>query len=227
MGVKVVVMTGKRRYDEGCAAAHALDLVGERWALLIARELLFGPKRFTDLRSGIPNASPNVLSQRLRELEEVGVVGRRTLAPPAASQVYELTTWGRELEPVIIALGRWGGRSPLMQHDAPLSIDALMLALKTMFSPDLASGFTADFTLRLDEASFRIHISDRQISITRTHEQMGTIIETNADTLDALICKRHTLKKALKTADVRLQGDQEKVARFLDLFPLPQPAKAD
>ena len=102
-----------RSYEDGCAAAHALDLIGERWALLVVRELLLGPKRFTDLRAGLPGISPNVLSQRLDELERVGVVRRRRLLPPAASWVYDLTPWGQELEPIILQLGRWGARSPL------------------------------------------------------------------------------------------------------------------
>src|SRR5512145_951843 len=101
-------MAGERAYADACAAARALDVVGSRWALLVARELLHGPKRFTDLRAGLPTASPNVLSQRLRELQRDGVVRRRALPPPAGSQVYELTEWGRELEPVMLALGRWG-----------------------------------------------------------------------------------------------------------------------
>src|SRR5829696_7206603 len=105
-------MTTMRTYGDGCAIAQALDLVGERWALLVARELLLGPKRYTDLRRGLPNASPNVLSQRLGELERAGVLRRRKLPPPAASRVYELTEWGMELEPVIVRLGRWGARSP-------------------------------------------------------------------------------------------------------------------
>src|SRR6187455_2871344 len=100
-----------RTYDDGCGIAHALDLIGERWALLVVRELLLGPRRFTDLRAGLPAASPNVLSQRLDELEEVGVLEKRTLPPPAGSTVYELTAWGRELEPVILALARWGSRA--------------------------------------------------------------------------------------------------------------------
>src|SRR5207248_7286064 len=103
-------MATTRTYGDGCAIARALDLVGERWALLVVRELLLGPKRFTDLRSGLPNASPNVLSERLRELEEAGVLRRRKLPPPAAAWVYELTAWGRDLEPVVTALGRWGSR---------------------------------------------------------------------------------------------------------------------
>src|SRR3990170_3687429 len=110
----------KRTYDDACAAAHALDLIGERWALLVVRELLLGPKRFTDLKAGLPGASPNVLAQRLRDLEGVGIVRRRKLPPPAASRVYELTEWGLELEPAIISLGRWGARSPSKPCDAAL-----------------------------------------------------------------------------------------------------------
>src|SRR5882724_9674006 len=101
-------MAGKRSYGDPCGIARALDLVGERWALLVVRELVLGPKRFTDLRAGLPNLSPDVLAQRLRELERAGVALRRKLPPPAGSWVYELTDWGRELEPVVLALGRWG-----------------------------------------------------------------------------------------------------------------------
>src|ERR1700704_6818882 len=101
-------MAQTRTYGDQCGVARALDVVGERWALLVVRELLLGPKRFTDLRSGLPHLSPDVLSQRLRELEGAGIVQRRKLAPPAASRVYELTPRGRELEPVVLGLGRWG-----------------------------------------------------------------------------------------------------------------------
>src|SRR5215213_11249135 len=105
-------MATTRTYGDGCAIARALDLVGDRWALLVVRELLLGPKRYTDLRRGLPNASPNVLAQRLGELERAGVLRRRKLPPPAGSRVYELTEWGMELEPVVVSLGRWGARSP-------------------------------------------------------------------------------------------------------------------
>ncbi len=127
-GDKIVGMAIKRTYDDSCAAAHALDLVGERWTLLGVRELLLGPKRFTDLRAGLPHVSPNVLSQRLRELESAGVVRRRKLPPPAASRIYELTEWGEGLEPVVISLGRWGTRSPWRPRDAGLSTDSLILS---------------------------------------------------------------------------------------------------
>src|SRR5205085_6969353 len=155
----------KRTYGEGCAAAHALDLVGERWALLVVRELLLGPKRFTDLRAGIRHASPNVLSQRLRDLDEIGVVRRRTLPPPAASRVYELTEWGMELEPVILALGRFGVRSPQMPRGAGMSASSAILALRTMFDPAAAGDFRGRFELHLGDESFGANVGDGRIEL--------------------------------------------------------------
>src|SRR5919106_2428034 len=101
-----------RTYGDPCGVARSLDLVGERWALLIVRELLLGPKRFNDLLTGLPGASPNVISQRLRDLVAQGVVERRDLGPPARVHLYDLTERGRELEPVLLLLGRWGGHAP-------------------------------------------------------------------------------------------------------------------
>src|SRR5665213_1135148 len=124
-------MPDRRTYGDSCGIARALDLAGERWALLIVRELLLGPKRFTDLRTGLPRVSADVLAQRLRELEGAGLVAHRKLPPPAAAHVYELTPRGGELEPVLLALGRWGSRIPLPPACAALSPDGLAVALKT------------------------------------------------------------------------------------------------
>ena len=126
----------------------------ERWALLVVRELLLGPKRFTDLRAGIPDISPNVLGQRLRELEESGIVRRRKLAPPAAVQVYELSDWGRQLEPAVLALGRWASGSPSFPRDAEMGPDSLVLALKSAFDPAKAGGLEASYELLLGEIPF-------------------------------------------------------------------------
>src|SRR3954465_10608233 len=122
-------MAAKRTYGDRCGIARALDAVGERWALLVVRELLLGPKRFTDLRTGLPHVGPDVLAQRLKELEAAGIVARRTLPPPAASKVYELTPRGAELEPVVLALGRWGSVAP-GPEDAAIGVDAFVIALK-------------------------------------------------------------------------------------------------
>jgi len=218
-------MATTRTYDDGCAAAHALDLVGERWALLVVRELLLGPKRFTDLRSGLPHASPNVLAQRLRDLEAAGVVRRGKLPPPAASKIYELTEWGRDLEPVIIALGRWGVRSPTKPPDAELGVDSLILSFRTMFDPDRAEGLDASYELRLGEDRFRAEITEGRLEIERGNaEQPDATVEADAGTLAALIYDDLELDDTLSSGDLRIKGDRTVVERFLALFPLPEPA---
>src|SRR4051794_24691860 len=202
-------MATMRTYDDACAAAHALDLIGERWALLVVRELLLGPKRFTDLRAGLPNASPNVLAQRLRELERVAVVRRRKLPPPAASRVYELTEWGIELEPVIIRLGRWGARSPSRPRDAALGVDSLVLSFRTMFDPRAAEGLTASYELRLGEDVFRAVVNDGRFEIVREDaERPDATIETDAGTLAALVYEGRDLAEALRCGEVKIEGDK-------------------
>ncbi|MEJ7632167.1 MAG: winged helix-turn-helix transcriptional regulator [Rubrobacteraceae bacterium] len=218
-------MATMRTYEDGCAAAHALDLIGERWALLVVRELVLGPKRFTDLRAGLPGASPNVLSQRLRELEGAGVVRRRKLPPPAASRVYELTEWGEELEPVIIQLGRWGARSPSKPQDAPLGVDSLILSFRTMFDPDAADGFDASYELRLGEDRFRAVVEEGRFEIVRGNvDRPEAVIKTDPSTLAALVYEGRSLDEALRSGDAEFSGDRQAVERFLGLFSLPEPA---
>jgi DNA-binding HxlR family transcriptional regulator len=218
-------MATKRTYDDGCAAAHALDLVGERWALLVVRELLLGPKRFTDLRAGLPNASPNVLAERLRGLEEAGIVRRRRLPPPAASKVYELTDWGEELEPVIIRLGRWGARSPSKRDDEPLGVDSLILSFRTMFDPGAAEGLEAGYELRMGEDCFLAEVGGGSFEIERgSAERPDATIEADSNTLAGLVYNGRPLAEALRSGDVKIEGDEAAVERFLTLFPLPEPA---
>ena len=223
----VTTSTSKRRtYDDGCAAAHALDLVGERWALLVVRELLLGPKRFTDLRAGLPQASPNVLAQRLRDLEAAGVVRRRKLPPPAASKIYELTGWGMELEPVIIRLGRWGARSPSRPRDAGLSVDSLILSFRAMFDPRAAEGVEAVYELRLGEDRFRAEVIEGRFEVARGGaERPDATIETDPGTLAALVYEDRPLAEALRSGDVEIEGDELAVERLLGLFTLPEPAR--
>jgi DNA-binding HxlR family transcriptional regulator len=217
-------MATKRTYDDGCAAAHALDLVGERWALLVVRELLLGPKRFTDLRAGLPHASPNVLSERLRGLEEVGIVRRRRLPPPAASKIYELTAWGEELEPVIIRLGRWGARSPSKPADAPLGVDSLILSLRTMFDPVVAGDLEATYELIMGEARFSAEVSRGDFEVVRGGaERPDAIVEADSNSLAGLIYGGLSLSEALRSGEVKIEGDEEAVEHFLELFPLPEP----
>jgi DNA-binding HxlR family transcriptional regulator len=218
-------MATMRTYGDGCGIAHALDLVGERWALLVVRELLLGPKRFTDLREGLPNASPNVLAQRLRELEQAAIVQRRKLPPPAGSWIYELTDWGRELKPIVISLGTWAVRSPSFPRGAPVGTDSVILALSTFFDPDAADDLRARYELRLGENAFHIRVADRTIEVDRGADDVtDASIETDPATFSALIWNGRELADALHAGEIRIDGDRRAVARFLELFPQPQPA---
>jgi DNA-binding HxlR family transcriptional regulator len=205
-------MARKRTERDGCGIGHAADLLGQRWALLVVRELVLGPKRFTDLRAGIPDVSPNVLGQRLRELEESGIVRRRKLAPPAATQVYELTDWGQELEPAILALGRWASASPGFPRDAPMGPDSLVLAMKTTFDPAKADGLNASYQLQLGEIPFRIEISDGRFEASRG-EAAGprATIRSDSDTLTGIVFRGKSLGKAVTAGAVEVEGNRRAV----------------
>jgi DNA-binding HxlR family transcriptional regulator len=214
-----------RTYGDGCAIAHGLDLVGERWALLVVRELILGPKRYTDLRRGLPNASPNVLSERLRELEEAGIVRRRKLPPPAGARVYELTDWGRELEGIVISLGHWAARSPSQPSDAPIGVDSTVLALRSRFDPSAAHGLRAGYELRLGEDRFRIEVADDRIDLARGDaHQADATIGTDPGTLAAVLWGGRPLADAQRSGTMTIEGDKAAVERFLRLFPMPEPA---
>jgi DNA-binding HxlR family transcriptional regulator len=221
-------MATTRTYGDGCAVARALDVVGERWALLVVRELLLGPKRYTDLRRGLPNASPNVLSERLRELENAGVVRRRKLAPPASSRVYELTDWGLELDEIVMALGRWAARTPTPPGDAPIvSADSIILALRARFEPAAAHGLRARYELRLGEDRFRIDVADDQIKVARGEvQQPDATIDTDPDTLNSVLWGPTSLANAQRSRRMTTVGDRAAVERFIRLFPMPNPATA-
>jgi DNA-binding HxlR family transcriptional regulator/putative sterol carrier protein len=192
---------------------------------MIVRELLLGPKRFTDLKTGLPGASPNVLSQRLRELEEAGLVTRRKLPPPAGSRVYELTQWGMELEPVLDALGRWGARAPAPPPEHGMSLDAHILSLRTLFDPTLAGGFSATLDLRLGEQRFRARVDDGRLEIEAGEAQApDAVIVTDAGTLLAIAHRRQGFKAALRAGELEVDGDRAAAERFLGLFTLPEPA---
>ena len=223
-----VVIATMRTYGDGCAIARALDLVGERWALLVVRELLLGPKRYTDLRRGLTNASPNVLSQRLAELEGAGVIRRRKLPPPAAARVYELTDWGRELEETVMSLGRWAARSPTPPSPAPIrSADSVILALRARFDPRAAHGLRADYELRLGEDRFRLEVADDQLEIARGDaHQADATIDSDNDTIAAVLWGGRSLADAQRSGTITIKGDKTAVERFVQLFPMPEPAAA-
>jgi DNA-binding HxlR family transcriptional regulator len=220
-------MAKKRTYGEACGIPRALDRVGERWALMIVRELLLGPKRFTDIRAALPALSSDILAQRLRELDAAGVLRRHKLPPPAASQVYELTEWGLELEPVVVALGRWGARAPAAPEGAGMSFDAHILSLRTLFDPETAGDFEAVLDLRLDEGEpFHARVSGGAPMQLERGEAEGAdaTVTTDAGTLLALAHRRLELDDALESGALELAGDRAAFERFLGLFPMPEPA---
>jgi len=220
-------MATKRSYGEACRFAYALDLVGERWALLVVRELLLGPKRFTDLRGGLPHASPNILSERLRELERAGVVHRRKLPPPAASQVYELTEWGKELEPVVTQLGAWGARAAVPPEHQEIGASSIVLALRSLFDAEAAADLEASYELRLSEETFRIGIATGELELARgAAEAPVATIETDPGTLAALLTGQLPLEDALESGAASIEGTKKEARHFLKLFPMPEPCPA-
>ncbi|GAA0385244.1 winged helix-turn-helix transcriptional regulator [Microbispora corallina] len=208
-------MTTARTYGDPCAAARALDVVGERWALMIVRELLFGPKRYSDLKTGLPGASPTVLTQRLRDLKEGGVIQRRKLGPPARAWVYELTEWGHELEPVLIYLGRWGRNSPPLTHaTTTLGTDSLMLAMESHLDPALLAGLEALFRLEIDEDVFTVRISGGVLAIQRGEPQRwDAAVRTDPATFKALVIDEVPLSQVGDR--VEISGDGGAFERFL------------
>jgi DNA-binding HxlR family transcriptional regulator len=204
----------ERSYKQYCGVARALDLVGERWALLVVRELALGPKRFTDLRQGLPGIATNVLSLRLRQMERDGVVTRRLLPPPAPAQVYELTEHGRELVPIMLALGRWGAttmseRSP----DQSIRGEWLALALKAFFDADAAQGLSATVALVLDGAPFTLRVEDGRLDVTPgANGPADLAITTDPDLLLQFLAGAPVLIPA--------EGDRQLLGRLPELFPL-------
>jgi hypothetical protein len=178
----------------------------------VVRELLLGPKRFTDLRAGIPDISPNVLGQRLRELEGSGIVRRRKLAPPAATWVYELTEWARGLEPAILAIGRWASASPSFPRGAAMGPDSLVLALKSSFDSAKAEGVEASFDLRLGEIPFEISMRDGSFEAARGEaENPDALIRSDPNTLADIVFRDKPLGKALDAGDVEIDGSRKAV----------------
>lgn len=218
-------MATKRSYGEACRFAHALDLVGERWALLVVRELLLGPKRFTDLRAGLPHASSNILSERLRDLEQGGVIQRRKLPPPAASTVYELTEWGRELEPIVTKLGAWGARSPFPPDSQEIGPDSIVLALRSLFDSAAAGDLEATYELRIGGERFRVEIAGGELDLSRggASDPEASIAVPDAPTLAAVLTDQLPLDDARDSGAIQIEGSKQATKRFLCLFPMPEP----
>ena len=218
-------MSTSRTYGDACGIARALDILGERWALMTVRELLLGPKRFTDLRAGLPHASPNILSMRLRDLEEHGIVRKRKLPPPAASQVYELTEWGYESEPIFQALGRWAARSPSHNPALPFSAASFFLSLRTMLDAERAKGVAGRIGFCLGEETFLAHLADGKIEIARGSIEGADLVLTGTPpVLAGAIYGGQPLEVLEQAGVLQVEGDRALAKTFTGLFPLPAKA---
>lgn len=207
-------MISERSYNQFCGVARALDLIGERWALLVVRELALGPKRFTDLRQGLPGIATNVLSVRLRQLERDGVVTRRLLPPPAPAQIYQLTELGRELVPIMLALGRWGaGTMGARSPDQSIRGEWLALALKAFFDPEAARDLRATIALELDGAPFTLRVEQGLLDVVPGKDEVSDlVISSDTELLLQFL--------AGVPVSVPADGDRELLERLPELFPL-------
>lgn len=215
-------MVGKRKYGEGCAVAHALDLIGERWALLVVRELLLGPKRFTDLRGGIAGVSADVLSQRLRELIDAGVIAQVCVPPPTASQTYELTRWGAELRPVINQLALWGSQSATFDPLQRTSIDALVLSMDVLLDPRAVGQYATVIAMNIDGQLFVAEAVDGHLDVRRggTTSAAGTLT-TSRKSLASMLYGGRTLADVEAQGEAAVTGDRVAVQRFMSSFLSP------
>jgi DNA-binding HxlR family transcriptional regulator/putative sterol carrier protein len=207
-----------RSYSQFCALAFALDVVGERWSLLIVRELLPGPRRFKDLLEGLPGISTNLLSERLKSLEQEGVLCRRVLPPPAGSTVYELTPAGQALETAVLELGKWGSRRLPSSPDgiALPSLGAISLALKAFFHPEQARGVSEIYELRFGAEALAVEVRDGELHVRQGQvRQPAAVIHTDMPTFLGLFTGQLKPAEALAGELIRVEGDSEALSRFL------------
>lgn len=213
-------MPTTRSYGDACGIARALDVVGERWALLVVRELLLGPQRFSELRRALAGASSNVVADRLRELEGHGVIQRRKLAPPASSWVYELTGWGRELEPVILALGGWGLRVPLPPPPVRLSATSVLLFLRGSVPGPAIPPATppATYRVELDDTVWTVRAGSGQLHVEPGEPASpDASISTDPQTLNVLLADPGALDAAIADSRAAVDGDLVALRRLLGL----------
>ena len=206
----------KRSYDDACGTAHALDLIGERWALLVLRELMLGPRRFSELKGDLPGISSNVLAQRLVELEQRGLARKTRLPPPASVQVYEATDWGLEAEPIVQALGRWAARSPRHDPTLPISGVSILLSFRTMIDRERARGIDARIGFRFGETGYVARLQDGRIEVLRGDPAGCEVIFNAAPTALAAV-----VYGGAPLDSVGVEGDIALAKRFTTLFPLP------
>jgi DNA-binding HxlR family transcriptional regulator len=216
-------MPTSRSYRDSCGIARALDVIGERWALLVVRELLFAPQRFSELRHALPHISSNLLADRLRELEHNGVI-RRALAPTEGPQVYELTEWGRKLEPILLALGDWGIDAPQPPPPTSLSATSVMIFLEGAARPDPAAP-PMTCRLELDSRVWTVRLASGRVEVQPGEPAAAAVsLRTEPKTLSALLADPATLATACADGSVAVVGDLSAIDRLLHAVADPWPS---
>jgi DNA-binding HxlR family transcriptional regulator len=217
-------LVAKRSYNQYCAVARGLDVIGDRWTLLLVRELLLGPKRYGDLLAASPGMGTNLLADRLREMEAGGLVERVTLPPPAGSAVYRLTDAGAALEPVLGALGRWGARFlGRLRPEDHLSVGAYFVAMRARFRADLAAAMRESYEFRVDGRVFEVRVEDGRCTTSESGAASPIAVFTmDVRTLNDLFLGWVAAAQAIADGRVEVAGDPDALARFQDLFPRPQ-----
>ena len=208
-----------RWYGDACGTAFGLELLGERWSLLIVRELMFGPRRFSDIRTNLPGISAKVLTERLAGLEANGVVLRSTAPDPAPAQLYGLTEWGYAAEPLIQELGRWAAASPLHDPTLPLSPVSFMLSLRTMLDTEAAQGMEAEVLFTIGAARFTARLANGAMPVMRGNAKEPDLqFEAPAAAPLAAVFYGGV---APETVGAQITGAPDMVRRFISLFNLP------
>jgi DNA-binding HxlR family transcriptional regulator len=215
-------MPGRRAYGQFCGLVRALEIVGERWALLIVRDLLVEPKRFTDLRRGLPRIPTNVLSERLKQLEEWGVVRRRLLPRPAGSVVYELTDYGNDLEEAVLKLGLWGARSlTVPAPDEIVTPDSLVVAMRACFRPSAARRLNLRYELRIGPIRLAVRIKDGRLAAAEGPMPDADLVIETGPAIRAMMAGELSPEAAIEHDLVHLTGDPALLTRFVDIFHIP------
>jgi DNA-binding HxlR family transcriptional regulator len=209
-----------KRYDQYCPIAHALCAVGERWSLLVVRELIEGPKRYTDLAAGLPGVSTNILATRLRELEQSGIVRKRKLPPPAASTVYELTEYGAELEEVVYAMARWGVRTlGPPGPDDDLEPDWALNAFPALFNPSCANDLSGTYVLRISDDAFTVSLANGRVGVELgAAEEADFEASFDMETFFGLASGELPPADAVEQGLVELEGEIDTFERFFRAF---------
>lgn len=207
-----------RNYNQYCGLAYALEIVGERWTLLVIRELFAGPRRFKDLLNGLPGISTNLLAERLKNLEQQGMIRRRTLPAPAGSTVYEVTPLGQALEKSLVELGRWGSQfvPPSMDGVTVLRLGSYALTFKTFFRPEAAQAINETYELRIDDEVLQVHIENGTIDVEQGKSRKADIVfHTDVPTILGLMQGLIQPDEALSMGSIRVDGDPSALERFL------------